>query len=178
MKVIAMMMQWVALTVLCHLLVLSTTAFLPPTALASLGRNSEPQQTSPQTFTVLLASSDEPSSSPSTVEDRKNTAYVESLLENLMSLLDKWILTGSAATKQGAYNVLQQIELHARDPELVKNRQTKNSTGWSTDSATRARSVEQQERTRKKQTINDVGRKRSSERIGKRQGRVLTAGQR
>lgn len=60
-----------------------------------------------------------------TGEDGKNVAYVESLLQNLMTLLDKWIMTGSAATKQAAYNLLDQISLHARDPaqmELAKRR--------------------------------------------------------
>ena len=47
-------------------------------------------------------------------------AYIQSLLDNLTPLLDKYILTGSAVKRDSIYNVLRQIESHARDPEPVE----------------------------------------------------------
>ena len=52
--------------------------------------------------------------------DEKNNYYIHSLLENLSSLLDKYILTGSAVKRDSIYNVLRQIETHARDSEQVQ----------------------------------------------------------
>jgi ATP-dependent Clp protease ATP-binding subunit ClpA len=75
--------------------------------------------------TDVLPSSTTPIVLGGTAEDGRNVAYVESLLLNLVTLLDKWILTGSSSTKQGAYNVLDQIILHARNQtqvELAKRR--------------------------------------------------------
>jgi SpoVK/Ycf46/Vps4 family AAA+-type ATPase len=72
---------------------------------------------------------------PSTVKEedeslRKNTVYVEGLLDNLTSALDKWIMTGSPASKKRVYNVLEQIQQHAMDPELVlKAQRTIKRTG-------------------------------------------------
>jgi ATPase family associated with various cellular activities (AAA) len=88
--------------------------------LSHLSINSDPQ--SPNTN--VLPSGTVPVAG-GTAEDDRNVAYVESLLQNLVTLLDKWILTGSSSTKQGAYNVLDQIIRHARNQtqvELAKRR--------------------------------------------------------
>ena len=46
--------------------------------------------------------------------DEKNNYYI------LSSLLDQYILTGSAVKRDSIYNVLRQIETHARDSEQVQ----------------------------------------------------------
>jgi hypothetical protein len=50
----------------------------------------------------------------------KNSRYVESLITTLQIILDKYILTGSPATRTSVYNMFDQIEAHAQDPELTK----------------------------------------------------------
>jgi SpoVK/Ycf46/Vps4 family AAA+-type ATPase len=123
-----MTMKALSLTVICNALWLSAS-FLPPISHSKTIGNSflAPNNNVPPPAQKHSASAEDGSSSSTTtsdtqpaVEDRKNAAYVDSLLENLMTLLDKWILTGSSATKQGAYNILQQIILHARDPEQIE----------------------------------------------------------
>lgn len=134
-------MKALSFTVLCHFLSRSS-GFIHPTAkckaiekvafvtsLPPRRRESSSSRTSSNTLRSSSASSDNEAAAASTastatapstaVEHRRNAAYVDSLLENLTTLLDKWILTGSAATKQGAYNILEQIQSHARDPEQV-----------------------------------------------------------
>lgn len=122
--------------ILCHVIWWSS-AFLPPCSYSiskSSGNSGFVAASSnfppPAPLCLSLLGSGENaegtlSSTSPAVEDRKNAAYVDSLLENLLTLLDKWILTGSSATKQGVYNILEQIQLHARDPaqiELSKRR--------------------------------------------------------
>jgi hypothetical protein len=62
----------------------------------------------------------ESSSSLSSSAADINRVYVEGLIENLMSLLDKWILSGSPESKKQAYNVLEQIHRLSQDTELVQ----------------------------------------------------------
>ncbi|GAX14831.1 hypothetical protein FisN_29Lh037 [Fistulifera solaris] len=50
----------------------------------------------------------------------KNRVYIQGLHDNLTTCLDKWIMTGNPATKQRAYNVLEQIQSQAHDKELVE----------------------------------------------------------
>jgi hypothetical protein len=49
----------------------------------------------------------------------KNTRYIEGLLDNLSTLLDKYVLSGSPVTREAAYNVLRMIEAESQDNELV-----------------------------------------------------------
>jgi len=134
------MASWLSLTLICHLLWWSA-AFLPPrswskenptSSRAAAGQHRRGRST------TILAPSFSWSSSLSAEDDRhadegpehakttataasaadqRNAVYTESLLDNLTRLLDKYILTGSSATKDGIYNLLQQIESHARDPD-------------------------------------------------------------
>lgn len=53
----------------------------------------------------------------------KNRVYIQGLHDNLTACLDKWIMTGNPATKQRAYNVLEQIQLQAQEDELVEQAQ-------------------------------------------------------
>jgi ATP-dependent 26S proteasome regulatory subunit len=55
-----------------------------------------------------------------TVLPDKNRVYIQGLHDNLTASLDKWIMTGNPATKQRAYNVLEQIQSQAHDKELVE----------------------------------------------------------
>mmetsp|Transcript_12263 Transcript_12263/g.22979 ORF Transcript_12263/g.22979 Transcript_12263/m.22979 type:complete len:657 (+) Transcript_12263:124-2094(+) len=49
-----------------------------------------------------------------------NRTYIEGLLQNLSASLDRWIITGSAGTKQQAYNIMRQIKRESVDEELFK----------------------------------------------------------
>jgi ATPase family associated with various cellular activities (AAA)/AAA+ lid domain len=40
----------------------------------------------------------------------KNAAYMQSLLHNLQSILDKWMISGNKVQQQSAYNLLEQIQ--------------------------------------------------------------------
>jgi hypothetical protein len=53
----------------------------------------------------------------------KNRVYVEGLLETLQALLDKWIMNGSPVAQERAYNVLDQIQRLAQDPDLAQRAQ-------------------------------------------------------
>ncbi|EEC51674.1 predicted protein [Phaeodactylum tricornutum CCAP 1055/1] len=53
----------------------------------------------------------------------KNNKYIEGLLENLTSLLDRWIITGSPKLQTRIGNVLNIIEAEAKEPELIKKAQ-------------------------------------------------------
>lgn len=120
-----MAVKTLSLVLLCLSLWLSG-AFLPPIAQSqSIGNSFLAPTFLPQRKLASASANDglaakNEAPAATSVEDRKNAAYVDSLLENLTTLLDKWILTGSAATKQGAYNILEQIQLHARDPEQLE----------------------------------------------------------
>lgn len=89
-----------------------TRAFLP---YATANRN-ERQCLLPMT----ADRSDETAAAAATILPDKNRVYIQGLYENLTACLDKWILTGNPATKQRAYNVLEQIQVQAHDMELVK----------------------------------------------------------
>lgn len=53
----------------------------------------------------------------------KNRVYIQGLYENLTTCLDKWIMTGNPASKQRAYNILEQIQSQAHNVELVEQAQ-------------------------------------------------------
>ena len=50
----------------------------------------------------------------------QNTKYINGLLSNLETTLDKWIVTGSMATRRHAYNILQQVERLSMDADLYR----------------------------------------------------------
>jgi len=50
---------------------------------------------------------------------RQNAQYIKGLMDNLEELLDKWIKTGTMATRRRAYNIHQQISRLSMDEELV-----------------------------------------------------------
>ena len=52
-------------------------------------------------------------------ESEQNTKYVKGLIDTLESLCDKWIVSGTMATRRRAYNLLQQIERISLDKELA-----------------------------------------------------------
>ena len=52
--------------------------------------------------------------------EESNTKYINGLLDTLESLLDKYIVSGSMATRRRAYNILQQIFRLSMDSELIR----------------------------------------------------------
>jgi hypothetical protein len=52
--------------------------------------------------------------------EQSNTKYIHGLLTTLESLLDKYIVSGSMATRRRAYNILQQIIRLSMDKELIR----------------------------------------------------------
>ncbi len=52
--------------------------------------------------------------------EQSNSTYINGLLDTLESLLDKYIVSGSMATRRRAYNVLQQIIRLSMDKDLVR----------------------------------------------------------
>eukprot|EP00978_Attheya_sp_CCMP212_P001528 scaffold3150_cov51-Attheya_sp.AAC.20 len=48
----------------------------------------------------------------------ENKVYILGLLQNLEAALDKWIVTGSLATRWRAYNIMIQVQRHSLDDEL------------------------------------------------------------
>jgi energy-coupling factor transporter ATP-binding protein EcfA2 len=50
----------------------------------------------------------------------RNASYVESLLDNLTTALDKWILNGSPVQQERAHNILQQIQQQSMDDDYVE----------------------------------------------------------
>lgn len=59
---------------------------------------------------------------PSTQQHQlaQNTKYIHGLITNLEQTLDKWIISGSMATRRRAYNILQQINRLSMDETLYK----------------------------------------------------------
>eukprot|EP00594_Rhizosolenia_setigera_P018666 CAMPEP_0178960020 /NCGR_PEP_ID=MMETSP0789-20121207/12686_1 /TAXON_ID=3005 /ORGANISM="Rhizosolenia setigera, Strain CCMP 1694" /LENGTH=683 /DNA_ID=CAMNT_0020643231 /DNA_START=66 /DNA_END=2117 /DNA_ORIENTATION=+ len=53
-------------------------------------------------------------------EWKRNEAYIYSLCQNLEAALDKWIITGSPASKAKAQNIIKQIEREAMTEDLAK----------------------------------------------------------
>ncbi|KAL7519704.1 hypothetical protein ACHAWX_004455 [Stephanocyclus meneghinianus] len=51
---------------------------------------------------------------------QQNSKYIKGLIENLEGVLDKWIISGSLATRRRAYNILHQIQRLAMDPEQAR----------------------------------------------------------
>eukprot|EP00804_Cyclotella_cryptica_P016489 CCRYP_004706-RB/>CCRYP_004706-RB protein AED:0.04 eAED:0.04 QI:220/1/1/1/1/0.83/6/1051/545 len=51
---------------------------------------------------------------------QQNSKYIKGLMENLEGVLDKWITSGSLATRRRAYNILHQIQRLAMDPEQAR----------------------------------------------------------
>lgn len=47
----------------------------------------------------------------------KNRNYINGLLQNLSVTLDKWIMTGSMATRRRAYNIITQVERESLDDD-------------------------------------------------------------
>ncbi len=52
--------------------------------------------------------------------EQSNSTYINGLLDTLESLLDKYIVSGSMATRRRAYNILQQIIRLSMDKDLVR----------------------------------------------------------
>jgi ATP-dependent 26S proteasome regulatory subunit len=46
------------------------------------------------------------------VESERRNIYLQSLYQNLQSILDEWIISGSKVKQQSAYNILEQIQQH------------------------------------------------------------------
>lgn len=76
------------------------------------------QLSSPSWALESSACTSESSDDDTYVEKKK--IYLEGLLENLMQVLDKWIINGSKNTRMSVYNLLAQIEREAVDEETVK----------------------------------------------------------
>jgi len=49
-----------------------------------------------------------------------NKAYIQGLLQNLSSVLDRWIVSGTLTSRKRAHKIIQQIERESIDQELVK----------------------------------------------------------
>jgi len=50
---------------------------------------------------------------------QQNANYINGLLDNLTTALDKWIVSGNLATRMRAYNIMKQIERESMDQDLV-----------------------------------------------------------
>lgn len=153
---------YLSVTVICHLLLLSTA--FPSSSVA--GRFPS----------FLVAHQARDASEPSrAVQDSsesassKNTRYVEGLIENLDAVLSKYILSGSPATQQRAINIFEQIQAESRDEELVKRalrmtqraglpaKSESNKVLGRTDDQQRRDEAEQRKRWEASRTTSEVG---------------------
>lgn len=50
----------------------------------------------------------------------RNSRFVDGLFDNMTRDLDKYVMSGSPRSREGVYNVLEQIESEAWDPEVVQ----------------------------------------------------------
>jgi ATP-dependent 26S proteasome regulatory subunit len=57
----------------------------------------------------------------SSVESERRNVYLESLYQNLQSILDEWMLSGSKVKQQSAYNILEQIQQHEQSKPQANN---------------------------------------------------------
>mmetsp|Transcript_7398 Transcript_7398/g.17665 ORF Transcript_7398/g.17665 Transcript_7398/m.17665 type:complete len:585 (-) Transcript_7398:150-1904(-) len=97
------------LTILCQFVI--GTAFLTPTSCRVVAsRHGDPINKEP------LAES---SCSDFTPDLNKNTIYVRTLMDNLATLCDKYIVTGSEPVRKRLLNVLDRIHAESFDRELV-----------------------------------------------------------
>ncbi|CAJ1940092.1 unnamed protein product [Cylindrotheca closterium] len=107
------------LTILCQFVI--GTAFLTPTSCRAVA--SSPSRQDMKNVPTPLASSSSSSSSSScsdfTPDVDKNTVYVRGLMENLSTLCDKYIVTGSEPTRKRLLNVLDRIYAESFDRDLV-----------------------------------------------------------
>lgn len=95
------------LTILCQIVL--GTAFLPPSSKGVVANRHDPS------VAPLAASS----CSDFTPDSDKNTIYIRGLMENLASLCDKYIITGSELTRKRVVNILDMIHAESFDRELV-----------------------------------------------------------
>lgn len=99
----------VVLTILCQFVL--GTAFLTPTSCRAVASRHDP--------VVNKAPLESSSCSGFTPDVDKNTIYIRTLMENLSTLCDKYIVTGSEPTRKRLLNVLDRIHAESFDRELV-----------------------------------------------------------
>lgn len=61
-----------------------------------------------------------PSGDGTTAENERNSRFVDGLLNHLMEGLDKYIMSGSPLSKERVFNILEEVEANAQDPELIQ----------------------------------------------------------
>jgi len=169
------------LTALSQTLLIGTAFILTPSRHCAVGYRHCPSQRGSLFASGSASSPDNASSSTSSIpqddspldSDDKNARYVEGLLDNLTGILDKWIISGSKATQQRAYNILEQIKTEAKDPDLIArgmrmirraglpitddtSRDSKKELG-KTDDQLRREEAEQRKRWEAARSTEDIG---------------------
>ncbi|KAL7448607.1 hypothetical protein ACHAWC_000763, partial [Mediolabrus comicus] len=106
---------------------LSSTSLSSPSLIGRRLRsttNSLPSSGHPLSASAASTSSDTNNNNDQQEGDlrqlEQNSKYIMGLISNLEVVLDKWIITGSMATRRRAYNILQQIHRLSLDNELYK----------------------------------------------------------
>lgn len=119
--------SFLAATFLFEFFLLST-AFLTPQCTQLVAANDPKNSIKEAHFRELFSSSSSSSSSSPNISyddentDKsldKNSRYIKGLMDNLSTLLDKYIMSGSPKIRERVFNVLDQISSEAKDEELV-----------------------------------------------------------